>query len=403
MSPDLVLTVLMALLFATSAMGALVGIYGLRRLERLADIEADAGPSETPAPRVSVVVAARNEEEHLQETLESLLAQDHQNLEVVVVNDRSSDRTGAIAEAAAARDGRVKVIHIDILPEGWFGKNHAVWRGMKQVAGDIALLTDGDVSFSPDSVARAVLHFERQRLGHLAGLVKYEVPGIATKATVIALGFFFVAAGRAWKVRDTKSPVFLGVGPFNLVRVSSYFAAGGHKAIRLDPNEDLMIGRLIKRTGFRSDVVRASPQVRFRWYSSLGGLVRGLEKNAFGATDFRVGSVLLQTVAMLAATVLPFLLLPVCLWLYGMDWPTVLAFGAVGILWLCGVAAAKDQREPSPIGLCLPVGTVILVYAMWRSTVVNIARGATWGGSLVPLSELRAHRREMLARSNGVS
>jgi len=400
-SGDPVLTVATACLFAFSVLAASAWFYGLGRLRRLADIEPGTASPDARIPRVSVVVAARDEEEDIEETLRSLLALDYPDLEVVVANDRSSDRTGAIADAVAAEDGRVKVIHIRDLPAGWFGKNHAIWCAMNRATGKIALLSDADVTFSPDSLTRAVIHLEREGLGHLGGVVKCDTGRIATRATVLALGYTFVAAGRAWKVRDPESAVFFGVGPFNLVRVSSYFAAGGHRALRLDPNEDLMIGRLIKRAGFRSDVLRASPLVRFKWYSSLCGMVRGLEKNAFGSTDFRVGAVFLQTAALFVVIVLPFLLLPVVHWLDGTGWPGVLAFGAIGAVWLCGVAAAREHRDPLVIGLLLPVGTAILVYAAWRSTVVAIARGVAWGGPPVPLSDLRAHRLEMLARGGG--
>ena len=403
MSADALPTVVTACLFAATVLAAFAWFHGLGRLQRLADVGGAADSADLPFPRVSVVVAARNEEEDMEATLRSLLALDYEDLEVLVANDRSTDRTGAIAEAVAAEDGRMKVIHIRELPSGWFGKNHAIWCAMKHATGRIALLTDADVSFSPDSVTRAVLHLEREGLDHLGVVVKCDVPGMMTRATVLAVGYVFVAVGRAWKVRDPESSAYFGVGPFNMVRVSSYIAAGGHKALRLDPVEDLMLGRLIKRAGFRSDVLRGSPLIRFKWYSSLRAMVHGLEKNTFASQDFRIGTIFLQTAALFVVIVLPFLLLPVVLWLGVTGWPGLLAFGAPAVLWLCGAAAAREHRDPLPIGLLLPVGTAILVYAVWRSTLVTIVRGVAWGGSPIPLSQLRAHRKEMLARGGSGS
>ncbi|NIP78703.1 MAG: glycosyltransferase, partial [Gemmatimonadetes bacterium] len=104
-----------------------------------------------PGPRVTVVVAARDEAGHIAPTVHSLLAQDYPDLEVVAVDDRSTDGTGRILDRLAARQPRLRVLHIDTLPPDWLGKNHALHRGAELASGELLLFTDADVVMRPDA------------------------------------------------------------------------------------------------------------------------------------------------------------------------------------------------------------------------------------------------------------
>src|SRR4029077_19257955 len=130
--------------------------------------EAPSLSATTDWPRVSIIVPARNEEQGVRAAVESLLRQDYPALELVVVNDRSADRTGAILSALAEEHpGRLRVVTVSELPGGWLGKNHALWLGACQSSGAWLLFPDADVIFDPTCLRRAVAHAEAQRLDHL--------------------------------------------------------------------------------------------------------------------------------------------------------------------------------------------------------------------------------------------
>src|SRR4030088_3092556 len=141
--------------------------FGMPQVADIARPEGDRRPA-TPSgePRVSIVVPARNEEEHIRETLVQLLALDYSNYEIIAVNDRSTDRTGqAMDEVAASPQahGLLKVIHISELTSGWLGKTHAMWTAGQHASGDWLLFTDADVLFKPDSLRRAVAYAEAKQ------------------------------------------------------------------------------------------------------------------------------------------------------------------------------------------------------------------------------------------------
>ncbi|MYI23065.1 MAG: glycosyltransferase, partial [Gammaproteobacteria bacterium] len=133
----------------------LVTVYSYRHVFRLERI-GDAREGDPPLPRLSVVVAARNEEAGVEQALASLLALDYPDYEVIFVDDRSQDRTGEIADRLRAQNDRLTVLHVEELPAGWFGKNHASWRGALAAGGDLLLFTDGDVVFGRGAVTRGV-------------------------------------------------------------------------------------------------------------------------------------------------------------------------------------------------------------------------------------------------------
>ena len=136
---------------------------GNRSIRFLADLPPLAGP----LPRVSIVIPARNEERNLEEALRSVLALDYDNLEIDVVDDRSTDRTGEILDRMAAADPRLRVVHVRELPPGWLGKNHALWLGAAKATGEFLLFTDADIVMEPTALRRAVGAMVADGLDHL--------------------------------------------------------------------------------------------------------------------------------------------------------------------------------------------------------------------------------------------
>src|SRR5262249_15789841 len=152
-------------------------------------------------------------------------------LEIIVVNDRSTDGTAAILERMGREHTGLRIRTITDLPDGWLGKNHAMLVGADEASGEFLLFTDADVVFEPAAVARAMPIVGEDRLDPLAALPEVEASGLALQAFVAAFGVFFSLYSRPWKAPDPKSPRHIGIGAFNLIRASVYRAIGTHRAI----------------------------------------------------------------------------------------------------------------------------------------------------------------------------
>lgn len=363
---------------------ALELMHGNRRMRRLGTLPA---PAPARWPRVSVVFTARNEGATLGAAVPTMLALDYPDLEFITVNDRSEDGTGAILDGFAAADPRVRVVHVAALPPGWLGKTHGLQRGGEQATGEWILFTDADIHFHPEALRRAVAYARAQSLDHLAAVPELHERRPLLGICVGAFSLLFALFVRPWRVPNPASGCHGGIGAFNLVRASTYRKLGGHTPLRLRPDDDLKLGKLMKSGGF-SEVVLGADRLSVAWYDSVGGLVRGLEKNAFAGADYRVwlvcGGVLVQVAFVF--------------------WPLAAVFVAPGParwLWLGAVAvmlgaAADNQRFDGGRpwhGLFLPAGLAVINYAILRSMVLTVwRRGIVWRGTHYPLRDLKANR-----------
>ncbi len=365
-------------------------LNGVRQLRYLNEL-GKPKPVDPPLLRVSVIVTARNEERKAEEALRSLMRLDYPDYEVVYVNDRSDDRTGEIADRLQAMDGRIRTIHIEELPPGWFGKNHAAYHAAKAATGEVLLFTDGDVIFAPCALEYAVRHMLRNGLDHLSLSARVAVTGPFLRSCIVVFATTVNLLLPPWKVRDPKSSVYFGVGPFNMFLARSYHAIGGHSSVALRPDEDVQIAKLVKRRGMRSEFVRGEALVDFEWYSTFQDLVRGLEKNFFATMDYSIVKAGIYTVVMLWLMFVPFILGPT-LALMGSAWPAALFGGAAAVSLANFFLIARQIWHPWWSGLLVPFATMAMIYILWRSAFVTIFRGVAWGGPAVALSELRRHR-----------
>lgn len=372
--------------------------FKVRRLDEVAPSRAD----EPPLPSLSAIVAARNEERSVEEALRSLLALRYPDLEVIFVNDRSEDRTAEIAEERAGGDDRLTVLHVEALPDGWFGKNHAAQTGADAAAGELFLFTDGDIRFAPDAVALGVRHLLRERLDHLSAGPRIAVQGALLRACTIALRFCVSATMRLWKVRDPRSSAHMGVGGYTIMRADAYRALGGHRSVALRPDEDLRMGQLVKMSGLRSEFLNGDAMIACPWYASLGGFVRGTEKNLFAARNYRLAETLVSGAGLLWLGIAPLVLAPL-LWATGEVAPAVIFAACLIASLLAPLTVLRDDAHPWRTGLLHPLALAIVAYALLRSALVAMRRGVAWGGPPMPLSELRAARvRPRVVRTGGV-
>lgn len=278
-----------AAVFLLMSMGALVHQRWARRLPSLQELNASSSGSGTnAAPRpCSVVIAARDEEARIEQTVVHLLAQQGSELEVIVVDDRSMDHTGEIVRKLAERDARVRRVRIDNLPDGWLGKCHACHVGTSMAQGEWILFTDADCWLKPDVLARALQVAETQGADHIA-----MTPGLATHSLGTQawhLAFLISLAKWIAGVNRDKPEAYFGLGAFNLIRASAYRECGGYEMLRLTVLDDVKLGLLVRRAGKRTRAFIGGDDVECHWGSTVASMVRVMEKNYFATVDFRLG------------------------------------------------------------------------------------------------------------------
>lgn len=380
------MTIAAIVVLVVAAVAALQSALGTWIVGSLGD---DPPASSDVLPRVSIIIAARNEEEHVERALGSVLAQDYPHLDIVFVDDRSDDATARFAEAKAAEDGRLRVLHVTELPEGWLGKNHALHAGAEAATGEWLLFTDADVIFEAHAVRAGLDAVLARRLDMLACSPRVSSPSAAVRTFVAGFAMFFGLYVRPWQIRNPKRKASAGIGAYNLVRATAYRRAGGHTRLRLRPDDDLMLGRAVKHAGGRTDLMFGGRFVSVDWYPSLGALVEGLMKNAFAGVNYSVPAVVASVAGMLTVGVAPFVL---AVTLTG---PLQLAAVVVSAV-LLAVAFAGTRAAGLPFlhGLGLPVSSALFCYIIVRAAVRTLRQGGiVWRGTFYPLDELRRNRR----------
>jgi glycosyltransferase involved in cell wall biosynthesis len=261
-----------AALFLAMTVGALFHLRWARRLPSLKELAAgkQSGFTSAPAVRCSIVVAARDEEARIESTVRHLLAQAGVTIEVIVVDDRSTDRTSEILRRLAAEDARVRVQRVDVLPEGWLGKCHACHLGARAATGDWILFTDADCWLKPDVVARALSVADRERADHIT-----LTPGIAPEtlgAQAWHLAFLMSLANWFSGVNRDRPKAYLGMGAFNLGRASAYRECGGYEALRLTVLDDVKLGLLLRRAGKRTRGFIGGDDTECHWGNTVGSM-----------------------------------------------------------------------------------------------------------------------------------
>ena len=379
-------------LFALAA-GSAVGwtVIGLRlwrgshRVPRLPDVAAEAPPAGWPA--VSVIVPSRNEEGAVEAATRALLAQDYPSLEVVAIDDRSTDATGRLLDALAARDERLAVHHVTTLPPGWLGKNHAMAVGADVARGEWLLFTDADVLFAPDVLKRAVAFACRHRLGHLVAFPHLIAPGFLERAFVTTFGLFANLVFQVWDLQRPGSRAFVGVGAFSLVRRDAYVAVGGHKALAFEVVDDAKLGLILRRSGVPQGALDSGGLVRVRWQQGFVASLNGLIKNAFAGLEWSLPRAVGFALALPVFTTAP----GVIAFLAGSPATKALAAWATLVPMLMGGAVARRAIGGTGVeGVMLPLcGPLLSIVALASAALALWRRGIVWRGTFYPLAELR--------------
>lgn len=344
-----------------------------------------ASAEDADCPSVSLIFAARDEEEKLPRALETLRQIDYPRLEIIAVNDRSSDGTARILGAAARSDPRLKIVSIDVLPEGWLGKPHALQRASEASSGEWLLFTDADVRFRPDAIRRAMALTKTRQLDHLTLMSGVEMHGFWEKTVLTFFGLGFHLATNPGGVSDRRSRCYIGIGAFQLVRRTAYEAGGSHRRLAMEVLDDMKLAKIVKQSGFRSGVGIAQDFVTVRWHAGLGNIVYGVTKNFFAAAGFQLPIVVLQLAGIFWAHILPFVALP-----FVRGWTLSLVIVSVAIALGFHAGTAMVMRASPFYALTQPLGAAIFGYMLLRSTVVTLRQGGiVWRETFYPLEKLR--------------
>jgi glycosyltransferase involved in cell wall biosynthesis len=340
------------------------------------------------APRVTIVVPAKNEAECIEQCLRSLLAQDYPNYEVIAVDDRSSDTTGEIMDRIAATDAgkqKLNVIHVTELPPRWLGKTHAMWKAAEQGSGEWILFTDGDIVFREDTVRRAIGFAERSKGDHLVLFPTVTMKSAGERMMIGFLQTMFVFGNRPWKVADPDAYDFMGAGAFNMIRKTAYEKIGAFEALRLEVIDDLMLAKAVKKNRLAQRIAFGYGLITLRWGKSAMSVVGNLTKNLFAMMMFK------WPLALAAAIALAFLNLGPFLGMFIAPGWAKLGYGLALMSIASMYLGMSRLSKVSPMYFFAhPVASVLMIYTLLRSTWLALSQGGvTWRGTKYALDELR--------------
>lgn len=349
-------------------------------------------PDPQRPPRVTVVIAARNERERIAESVRRLLAQRGVELEIVVVDDRSEDGTREILEELQRSDPRLQVLRVDPLPAEWLGKQHACHVGALQAKGEWILFTDADTWMQPDLIASTIRAAGAAGADLACLLPAQKRIDLAGRAAVLVFSLgLLIAASRANRDRP-RSPV--GIGAFNLVRAEIYRKAGGYEALRMEVIDDLKLGLLIQRAGGRLRCWTAADHAEMDWAASPMELIHALEKNFFALVDFRFAVATVAIVTMFGAW------LTAILGPLSGHWTGWVAFASLFTMAVPAALVARHSRWGLLAPLLAPLVYPVIPWTLLRSTWVTWRQGGIrWRGTLYELGLLRKHLVPLFARA----
>ena len=348
-------------------------------------------------PKLSIVIPACNEAASLESALSSVLEQDYPEVEIILIDDRSTDGTAAIVDRMAAADPRIVAIHVEQLPAGWLGKVHALALGAAKAGGSWLLFTDADVHIAPGMLRRAIAYAAHHSIDHLAAVPDLWPSSLLIDTILALFCRTFVVAMRLWAVADPRSGAFVGIGAFNLVRREALQRTAGYSWLRMEAGDDEGLGMMLKESGARCRLVHAHGLLGMYWYRTLTEMAHGAEKAYASAARCSLVRILMLSIVLVAMEWAPLATLA-CGTGFQSVRPTAGLFwlGAAMLAAAAGSSAllARWSRSRFLPGLFFPLAAIVAAGIALRSGWLGHRRGGiVWRGTLYPKDQLRAGRR----------
>ncbi len=343
------------------------------------------------AARVSVIIPARNEEGNIERVVRSV-AEQGGILEILVVDDQSTDQTPGILARLQAEIPKLRVIRIETLPLGWTGKSQAVATGASRASGEWLLLTDADTEHLPGSLETLLARAEGEGADLLSVSPGQETPTWWEKAVIPLVYVQLAQRFRFEEVSDPRSPAAAANGQYILIRRQAYETVGGHAAVRGEILEDVALARRVKAANGKLVFLPGAAWVRTRMYRSFFEMWRGWTKNLFLLYECRVGSAFKTLAGLwLLDAAPPIALIVLCVILAAGQVGTLVALLAIGcflvaILRQWGYTRALSHIGFEPrLGNYLAPGAALLGLLMLNSARAHFLRGRVeWKGRQYP-------------------
>ena len=334
-------------------------------------------------PAVSVLIPARDEENSIRGAVETALASRGAEIEVIVLDDHSADRTAEIVREIAARDPRVRLETAPPLPAGWNGKVHACAVLAALARHPLLLFVDADVRLAPDGAARASAFLAASGAALASGVPRQETVTFLERLLIPLIHFVLLGFLPMARMRRSLHPAYgVGCGQLFLARREAYEKAGGHAAIHGSIHDGVDLPRAFRRAGFATDLFDATDIASCRMYRNAGEVWRGLGKNATQGLA-APGKILPATVLLLAGQAMPPVLLALAL--AGMVPAAVLLPAGLGTAaaWWPRLAAVRRFRQPLDGALLHPLAIGVFLVLQWASLGRKLlGRPVGWKGRL---------------------
>ena len=363
----------------------------VRIARRIRIFEEENPPALQRLPKLSIIIAACNEADTIEPAIVTLLKQDYPDLEIVLVDDRSTDGTGEIIDGIAGRDARVKSVHIEKLPDGWIGKVNALNIGTAKSTGDWLLFTDADVHFRQGTLRKALALAEAENSDHLALLPNPTSNSFWSEVVVSTFGAIFLHGTRAVDVGKPGSSAFAGTGAFNLVRRSAFEKTEGFYWLRMEPVDDVGLGLMMSISGAKSTFAVAVRDISIIWYPSLKLMFRGVEKNIFGS----VANYSLTRMGLIVAFTWAYAIAPFVAIMHFRELP-VFFLGVITYSFMAAGAffiSRRFKQKFFPLFLA-QAGLLIVSVMLLRSGIICMRKGGIdWRGTRYKTEDLLAGQR----------
>ena len=372
---------------AAAAPWVLLPPIAMLRVARSRSLDSVSATSLPEAPLVSVIVPARNEARNIARCVRSLLGTHYPSVEVIVVDDHSSDDTGRLASSAGGGDPRLRVIYNPPLPNGWFGKQWACTTGVAAANGQLLLFTDADTEHAPDLLSRTVNVLQGDAADLVSVVGRQEMRSFWERLLQPQVFWMLLAryGGTESVSQARRAEDVIANGQYLLIRRGAYETAGGHESVRDLVAEDLALAQRFHRSGLRVRLVRADAQLSTHMYASLAELIAGWGKNVYaGGIHAMPGGTLGRLFFPVVLPLVPLLtLLPILALVLAL----VGLLGSGWLLWasLCVAlnlvywAFIYRGFEQSPgYALLYPLGAAMVLYIIVRAIVRG--RKVGWKG-----------------------
>lgn len=347
-------------------------------------------------PRVSAIIPGRDEAASIRVALGTRLADDYPDLELVVVDDRSTDATPQIIAQLAAEDARVVPVRIDEVPAGWLGKLNALEVGTHAATGEWLLISDADIHFERGTLRKAVAFCEANGRDFLALVPEFRSRSFAVNVFWSTFIRILAMSLSPAAIRDPKSSASAGSGSFMLMRRSTYDASPGFEYLRMETADDMALGMIIKQSGGRCEFMNGRDAAWLPSYGSVGEFLRGIEKNgsSLAGTPFPLVALGMALAGLVEFS--PLITLAVG-FATGTGWLAALGATTAVLATVTAVSALWVNTHTFIPALLWPLGWLGMAAGVTRSAwLVHRRGGVVWRDTFYTTQEVLAGQRYKL-------